>query len=140
MQTALYKIGIMQPYIYPYIGYFQLINSVDVFVIYDDIEYTKKGWINRNRLLQNGKDEYFTIPIKKDSDFLDVKHRVLSDNWSKDRDKLINKIKNSYSKAPQFKEVFPLIEDDLNSDSKNLFDFMKEYDICPSLLSKSASL
>ena len=92
MQTALYKIGIMQPYIYPYIGYFQLINSVDVFVIYDDIEYTKKGWINRNRLLQNGKDEYFTIPIKKDSDFLDVKHRVLSDNWSKDRDKLINKI------------------------------------------------
>jgi hypothetical protein len=124
MQTALYKIGIMQPYIYPYIGYFQLINSVDVFVIYDDIEYTKKGWINRNRLLQNGKDEYFTIPIKKDSDFLDVKQRVLSDNWLKDRDKLINKIKNSYSRAPQFNEVFTLIEDDLKSDSKNLFEFI----------------
>ena len=69
--------AIMQPYFFPYIGYFQLINSVDKFIVYDNIQFTKKGWINRNRILQNGKDEYITIPLKKDSDYLNIvqKHR-----------------------------------------------------------------
>ena len=60
----------MQPYLFPYIGYFQLIHSSDEFIIYDNIEYTKKGWINRNRILFNGSPQIFTIPLKKDSDFL----------------------------------------------------------------------
>jgi len=72
------KIGIMQPYFLPYIGYFQLIKSVDVFVIYDNIKYTKKGWINRNRMLQNGKDVIFSLPLKNDSDYLDVCERELA--------------------------------------------------------------
>ena len=59
------KIAIMQPYFFPYIGYFQLMNAVDEFVIYDNIKYTKKGWINRNRILVNGKDSYISIPLKK---------------------------------------------------------------------------
>jgi len=67
--TETVKVAIMQPYFLPYIGYWQLINAVDKFVVYDNIEYTKKGWINRNRFLQNGKDELFTIPLKKDSDY-----------------------------------------------------------------------
>ena len=58
----------MQPYFFPYIGYFQLINYVDKFVVYDNIEYTKKGWINRNKLILNNEEYLFTIPIKKDSD------------------------------------------------------------------------
>ena len=58
----------MQPYFLPYIGYFQLIAAVDLFVVYDNIKYTKKGWINRNRILQNGKDVTFSLPLKKDSD------------------------------------------------------------------------
>lgn len=58
------KIAIMQPYFLPYIGYFQLINAVDEFVIYDNIEFTKKGWINRNRILVNGRDAYITLPLK----------------------------------------------------------------------------
>ena len=49
------KIAIMQPYFFPYIGYFQLINSVDEFIIYDNIQYTKGGWINRNQILANNK-------------------------------------------------------------------------------------
>ncbi|NCO32134.1 WbqC family protein [bacterium] len=73
------KIAIMQPYFFPYIGYFQLINAVDEFIIYDEIEYTKKGWINRNRILVNGKDEYITLPLKKSSDFLNVNERYLAD-------------------------------------------------------------
>ena len=64
------SIGIMQAYFMPYIGYFQLIEAVDEFIIYDNIQYTKKGWINRNRILVNGTDQYITLPLKKDSDFL----------------------------------------------------------------------
>ena len=59
------KIAVMQPYFFPYIGYFQLINAVDEFVVYDNIEFTKKGWINRNRILVNGSDSLFSLPIKK---------------------------------------------------------------------------
>ena len=74
----------MQPYFFPYIGYFQLINAVDKFVVYDNIEYTKKGWINRNRILVNGTDSYITLPLKKDSDFLNVNERYLTDEWKSD--------------------------------------------------------
>jgi hypothetical protein len=79
------KLAIMQPYFFPYIGYFQLINSVDEFVIYDNIQYTKKGWINRNRILVNGKDQLFTLPIKKDSDYLNIVERIISETWVKER-------------------------------------------------------
>ena len=118
------KVAIMQPYIFPYIGYFQLINAVDKFVVYDTIQYTKKGWINRNRILSQGKDEYITIPLKKDSDFLDIKERFVSDSWQNDQKKLLNKIKSNYQKAPYFKENFSIIEDCFNYESKNLFDFI----------------
>ena len=63
------KLAIMQPYFMPYLGYFQLMNAVDKFVIYDDIQFTKKGWINRNRICLNGKSNIFSIPLKKDSDY-----------------------------------------------------------------------
>eukprot|EP01036_Dinobryon_divergens_P050949 gene50949-68197_t len=76
------KVGIMQPYFLPYIGYFQLIAAVDLFVVYDNIKYTKKGWINRNRLLQNGTDAVFSLPLKKDSDALDVRERELAADFN----------------------------------------------------------
>ncbi|NVO02112.1 MAG: WbqC family protein [Bacteroidetes bacterium] len=114
----------MQPYFFPYIGYFQLINAVDEFIIYDKIEFTKKGWINRNRILVNGKDEYITLPLKKASDFLFVNDRYLADSWETEKNKLINKIKESYRKASYFKDVFPLIENCLHFKNKNLFDFI----------------
>ena len=62
------RLAIMQPYFLPYLGYFQLMSSVDEFVIYDNIKYTKKGWINRNRLLQNSQSEVFSIPLEKSTD------------------------------------------------------------------------
>ena len=55
----------MQPYFFPYIGYFQLIGAVDLFIVYDNIKYTKKGWINRNRMLQGGKDVMFSLPLEQ---------------------------------------------------------------------------
>lgn len=118
------KIAIMQPYFFPYIGYFQLINSVDEFVIYDNIKFTKKGWINRNRILVNQNEDYISLPLKKDSDYLNVNQRFLSDTWSVDRKKMLNKIVESYRKAPQFEPVYSLFEKCLMIDETNLFDFI----------------
>ena len=116
------KIGIMQPYFLPYIGYFQLLNAVDKYVIYDNIQFTKKGWINRNRILQNGKDALITITVEKDSDYLDVCQRLVSSGF--DKRKLLNQIKESYRKAPYFNDVMPLIEDIVNYEDSNLFNYI----------------
>ena len=116
------KIGIMQPYFLPYIGYFQLLNTVDKYVIYDNIQYTKKGWINRNRILQNGKDLLISIPIEKESDYLDVKERFISEEFN--RKKLLNQIRESYRKAPYMEAVMPVMESIINYDDRNLFDFI----------------
>lgn len=115
-------IAIMQPYFLPYIGYWQLISAVDIFVVYDNIQYTKKGWINRNRFLQNSKDAIFTLPLKKDSDYLDVKDRIISKDFNKQ--KLISQLQNAYIKAPYFKENFHIIESIIKHDSCNLFDYI----------------
>jgi hypothetical protein len=116
------KIGIMQPYFFPYIGYFQLIQSVDVFVIYDNIKYTKKGWINRNRMLQNGKDVMFSLPLKNNSDLLNVWERELATEFN--CDKLLNQIKGAYRSAPYFEQTLPLVESVVRYEDKNLFRFL----------------
>ena len=119
------KTGIMQPYFFPYIGYFQLINAVDTFVLYDNIQFTKKGWINRNRILVNGKDEYITIPLKKDSDFLNIDQRMLASTFTTEESaKLLRKLKAHYKKAPEFNNVFPLVTDIINFNNDNLFGFL----------------
>ena len=66
------KLAIMQPYLFPYLGYFQLIAAVDKFVFYDDVNFIKNGWINRNRLLISGKVNYITIPLSGASSFLKI--------------------------------------------------------------------
>lgn len=112
----------MQPYLFPYIGYFQLISAVNLFILYDNIKYTKKGWINRNRILQNGKDVMFSLPLKNDSDFLNVCHRQIAGNYSPD--KLLNQIRSGYRHAPYFNEVFFLIEQIMRYEERNLFKFI----------------
>ena len=112
----------MQPYFLPYAGYFQLINAVDKFVIYDNIQFTKKGWINRNRILQNGKDLLISIPLKKASDYLDVCHREISESY--DRTKLLNRFRESYRKAGYFDEGYPLVEKIILNDDVNLFEYI----------------
>ena len=57
------KLAIMQPYLFPYVGYYQLAAAVDKFVFYDDVNYMKGGWINRNRLIISGQVKYFTLPL-----------------------------------------------------------------------------
>ena len=101
-------LGIIQPYFLPYIGYWQLMATVDRFVVYDNIQYTKKGWINRNRFLQGGDAAYFTVPLKKGSDFLTVRERQLAPDF--DRDKLLRTLSASYGSAPQFDAIYPVLE------------------------------
>lgn len=112
------SIGIMQPYFLPYMGYWQLIAQVDEFVIYDNIQYTKKGWITRNRFLRNGEDTLFSLSLKADSDFLEVRQRVLAETF--DRKKLLRQFQEAYRKAPGFAENFPLIEEIVQFQDNNL--------------------
>lgn len=115
----------MQPYFAPYLGYFQLMHAVDEFIIYDDVEYTKKGWINRNRILVNGSDELITLPLQKDSDYALIGNRFLADTWQTERIKILNKIRESYRKAPFFNVFFPILETILYFEDRNLFRFLQ---------------
>lgn len=112
----------MQPYFLPYIGYFQLIQSVDAIVVYDNIKYTKKGWINRNRFLLNGKDEVFSLPLQKASDNLNVVNRQIAQCF--DKNKLLGKFKEAYRAAPCFSDAFTLAEEIVNYPEGNLFSFI----------------
>jgi len=117
-----HKVAIMQPYIFPYIGYFQLISKVDDFVLYDDIKYTKKGWINRNRLLGQNGPMPFTIPIKSNSDSAHIRERQVSEEFVPD--KLLRRFEGAYAKAPHFNATMELIELTINMPSDNLFEFI----------------
>lgn len=118
------KIAIMQPYFLAHLEYYQLINAVDKFVIYDNIEFSKKAWFNRNRILLNGKDKLFTIPLKSDSDFLNVNERYLADSHNKEKNKITQWIKSTYKKAPFYEENIQLIEGVFYKDNRNLFEFI----------------
>lgn len=116
------KLAIMQPYFFPYIGYFQLMASVDTFVVYDNIKYTKKGWINRNRIQNRGVESLVSLPLKNDSDSLDIGARELS--LSFERSKLCNQITGAYQQAPYFREVMPLLEKIIMNDCSHLFGYL----------------
>lgn len=116
------KLAIMQPYFLPYIGYWQLLNAVDKFIIYDNIQYTKRGWINRNRFLQNGKDVIFSVPLKKASSALNINDRVIAPTY--DKKKLINQLSNAYNKAPNFNGVHPVIKNAIDYETENLFHYL----------------
>jgi hypothetical protein len=115
-------LGIMQPYFLPYIGYWQLLAAVDRFVVYDNIQYTKKGWINRNRFLRNGADAFFTVPLKKGSDSLNVADRRVADDF--DPAALLNPLASAYRKAPFFTTAFPLVEAIVTAAPRNLFEYL----------------
>ena len=118
------KVAIMQPYFLPYIGYFQLMGAVDTFVVYDNIKYTKKGWINRNRILVNGHDETITLPLKQDSDYLNIDQRFMAATAAEEKARIIRKIQACYRKAPYYSEVFPFISDVINHPEENLFRYL----------------
>lgn len=119
------RVAIMQPYFLPYLGYWQLLNVVDIFVVYDNIQFTKKGWFNRNYMLSKGQKCLFSLPLKKDSDFLNVDERHLADDSHVMIEKTLRVIAESYKKSPFFEQTFPLIQDIFRFADKNLFRFIK---------------
>lgn len=117
------KVGIMQPYFMPYIGYWQLLNAVDEYVIYDDVNFIKGGWINRNRILLNGEPQMINVPmIGASSNKLINEVGVNPDQNI--RNKTLRMIVAAYSKAPYFKDVYPMLENIINHDSQNLADYV----------------
>jgi hypothetical protein len=118
------KFAVMQPYFLPYIGYFQLMDAVDKFIIYDNIEFTKKGWINRNRILVNSEPQYFTVNLEKASDYAMVNERHVSPVFEKERRKVLVKIEANYRKAPFYEETYRLVKECFECEEKNLFDFI----------------
>lgn len=109
----------MQPYFLPYIGYWQLINAVDTYVVYDDVNYIKQGWINRNRILIQNKVHYFNIKLNGASSFKKINEITVNEDkrW---RAKNISTLLMAYKKAPYFSVTYPLIEDILLYRESNL--------------------
>ncbi|MDE1208099.1 WbqC family protein [Tenacibaculum larymnensis] len=104
------KVAIMQPYIFPYLGYFQLIKSVDVFVFYDDVNFIKRGWVNRNKILVNNKEKLISFPCIAASQNKLI-NEVTVDLNDKQYVKLLQTIKQAYVKAPYYSQVYPVIEE-----------------------------
>lgn len=124
-------IAIMQPYFFPYIGYYQLANLVDKFVFYDDVNYIKGGWINRNRINVNKQDTYLSVKTFKASPFKKINDIALDKNeiWRK---KLVKKIYFAYKKSKNFDKCFQIIERILNFKTEYLSELNKKsiVDIC----------
>lgn len=104
------KLGIMQPYFFPYFGYWQLINAVDTYVVYDDVAYIKGGWINRNNILVNGHANLITLSLENSSSFKNINEISIIQN-GKNAEKIVKTIQMAYKKAAFYNYVMPILED-----------------------------
>jgi hypothetical protein len=118
------RLAIMQPYFFPYLGYFQLMAAVDAFVIYDDVNFINRGWINRNRINVNGAPHLITVPLRQAS-----QNKLICDisveGSSQWREKILRTIRQAYARAPYFGRVFPLVEKIVRCPSDNLADYLR---------------
>jgi len=116
LMSELKRVAIMQPYIFPYLGYFQLAASGDIFVLYDNVNYIRQGYINRNCILSAGQIQRFVIPVPGASSFKPIKEL----EFSQDVGKVIKQIRQAYQNRPFFGAVFPLIEQVLQSEQRSI--------------------
>ncbi len=125
------KIGIMQPYLFPYLGYWQLINAVDKFVILDDVNFIKRGYINRNHILFNNRETLFTLPLVKASQNKLINEIGIVED-KKEIDKILLIIKTAYKDAPYFNAAYPLIEKIIKFKNVNLSKYITNsiFEIC----------
>ncbi len=116
------KIAVMQPYFFPYIGYFQLIQAVDEFVFFDDVNFIKKGWIHRNNILVNNIAHRFTIPLKKASQNKLI-HQVYVSEDHEWKEKLKKTLYHAYKDAPYFNQIFHLFSATIDVENKSISEF-----------------
>ena len=114
------KLGIMQPYFMPYIGYWQLMAAVDTYVVYDDVNYIKGGWVSRNNILLNGQKHMFTITLNGASPNKLFNEITIKDDFKK----FSRLIESAYKKAPYYEEVFALLEKIYAYEDRSLGAFM----------------
>jgi hypothetical protein len=119
-EAQIMKLGIMQPYFLPYLGYWQLMKAVDKYVAYDDVAYIKGGWINRNNLLVSGEKKLFSIALKGASSHKLINEMEIGDDFRK----FLNTIRTNYAKAPFFRDVFRLLERIIACNSRRLSEFI----------------
>ena len=110
----------MQPYFFPYIGYFQLVNYVDRFVLFDDVHYRNKGFIDRNTILMNGSPHSIKLQLRGASQNKLIKEIELGDNGRK----LIETVRHGYKRAEFFSKFFPVLEQILECERRNLSSFL----------------
>jgi len=115
----------MQPYLFPYLGYFQLIARSDVFVLGDDLQYVKGSWINRNRVLANGQPKLITFPLRKANQFAPINQRWLCDEFEQEAQKLLKTLELSYSRAPYKAETMALVREIFAHPERNLARFIE---------------
>lgn len=106
-----HTLGIMQPYCFPYIGYLQLVQRVDTFIVLDDVHFIKKGWIHRNQVLLNGQASLFSIPLREASQNKLILEIHVDPSFPTWREKFFKTLEQAYRKAPQFDAVFPWIKE-----------------------------
>lgn len=114
------KLAIMQPYFMPYIGYFQTMAAVDTYVVYDDVQYIKGGWVSHNYLLIGGKKQMFSIQLKGASPNKLFNEIEIGDNFKK----LTHTLQLNYCKAPYYDEVMPVLQDIFSYEDRNLARFL----------------
>lgn len=112
----------MQPYFFPYIGYFQIINIVDKFVIYDDVNYIKNGWINRNKLIISNKSRYVTVPVTNASTNHLINETKIVD-YKRFKNKFFKKLKFNYNKAPYYDKIIDLLHKIFNDSFSYIYKF-----------------
>jgi len=117
-------LAIMQPYLFPYLGYFQLIQAVDRFVVYDDVNFIKQGWINRNRILVHGGPHMFTLPLSGAGSFTRIDAVGLGKEFVAWRSKFLKTLEQVYRKAPCYAEAMTVVEGVLAPDRVRLVDLL----------------
>lgn len=103
------RVAIMQPYLFPYIGYFQLLYRVEDFVFYDDVNFIKRGFVNRNMILLQGRPHQFSIPcrgVSQNTRICDIQVATSDRRLQKS----LLTIRQAYSRSPQFNKFFPVVE------------------------------
>jgi hypothetical protein len=113
-------VSVMQPYFFPYIGYWQLINESDIFILFDDVQYIKKGFIDRNTIIFNSQPLKIKLELKKSSQNKKINQIFIGNN----RCSILNQIDSSYKKAPNYKNFMPIVENIMLNEEENLARFL----------------
>lgn len=109
------KIAIMQPYFFPYMGYFELIKKSDIFIFFNDVQYIRRGFINRNKILSNSGEVGIIMPVKKGDRSLNINEISLADTFEDDYKKFRKQCEYAYAKCKNYLRLKELLEKTYNS-------------------------